>query len=51
MGGGHFHRGHLLEHVSNYKFKIRDDSAKREFLETDTDEGLCAIFEDCEGHS
>ena len=49
--GGHFHCGHLLGHVSDYKYKIWDDSVNREFLGTDTDEGLCAIFEDRESHS
>ena len=47
-----YHRGHKAEDVAEYIYKIRDDSVyPREFLGTDTEDGIEAILSDRGGHS
>ena len=48
---GFYHRGHNAESVAEYIYKIRDDSVRlRQFLGTDTSDGIEAILADHQGH-
>src|SRR6185369_16628205 len=47
-----YHRGHNAESVAEYNYKIRDDSVHpREFLDTDSGDGIETILTDRIGHS
>lgn len=49
---GFYHRGHNAESVAEYIYKIRDDTVRpREFLGTDSSDGIEAILTDRHGHS
>ncbi|CAJ0625360.1 11623_t:CDS:1 [Entrophospora sp. SA101] len=49
--GAFYHRGFKAESVAEYMYKIRDDSVKpRQFLGTDTEDGIEAIFNEQQGH-
>ena len=51
--GAFYHRGGgKAESVAEYMYKIRDDSVKpRQFLGTDTEDGIEAILSERQGHS
>ena len=50
--GAFYHRGPKAENVAEYMYKIRDDSVKpRQFLGTDTEDGIEAILSERQGHS
>src|SRR4051794_5454546 len=50
--GAFYHRGFKAESVAEYKYKIRDDSVKpRQFLGTDSEDGIEAILSERQGHS
>src|SRR5437899_1376397 len=47
-----YHRGHNAESVAEYRYKICDDSVKpRQFLGTDSENGIDSIFTERQGHS
>src|SRR5690349_9223564 len=47
-----YHRGHKAENVAEYLYKIRDDSVRpKEFIGTDTEDGIEAILAARNGHS
>ena len=47
-----YHRGHNAESVAEYNYKLRDDSVHpREFLGTDSEDGIESILRDRQGHS
>ncbi|RHZ84965.1 hypothetical protein Glove_74g167 [Diversispora epigaea] len=50
--GAFYHQGANAESVAEYMYKIRDDSVKpRQFLGTDSEDGIENIFTDRQGHS
>src|SRR4051812_39416495 len=50
--GAFYHRGPKAESVAEYMYKIRDDSVKpRQFLGTDTEDGIETILSERQGHS
>ncbi|RIB08844.1 hypothetical protein C2G38_2210559 [Gigaspora rosea] len=50
--GAFYHRGAKAVSIAKYKYKIRDDSVKpRQFLGTDTEDGIEAILSERQGHS
>ncbi|CAJ0645597.1 11494_t:CDS:1 [Entrophospora sp. SA101] len=50
--GTFYHRGHNAESVSEYSYKIHDDTVNpREFLGTDNEDGIESILTDRKGHS
>ncbi|RHZ76066.1 hypothetical protein Glove_207g25 [Diversispora epigaea] len=50
--GGTYHQGANAESVAEYMYKIRDDSVKpRQFLGTDSEDGIENIFTDRQEHS
>jgi hypothetical protein len=50
--GTFYHRGFKAESVAEYMYKIRDDSVKpKQFLGTDTEDGIEAILSERQGHS
>ena len=50
--GAFYHRGAKAEGVAEYMYKIRDDSVRpRQFLGTDTEDGIEAILSERQGHS
>ena len=50
--GAFYHRGSKAESVAEYMYKIRDDSVRpRQFLGTDTEDGIEAILSERQGHS
>src|SRR5215208_357367 len=50
--GAFYHRGAKAESVAEYRYKIRDDSVKpRQFLGTDSENGIEARLSEQQGHS
>ncbi|RHZ85262.1 hypothetical protein Glove_68g30 [Diversispora epigaea] len=50
--GGTYHQGANADSVAEYLYKIWDDSVRpREFLGTDSEDGIEAILTDLQGHS
>ena len=49
--GAFYCRGLKAESVAEYMYKIRDDSVRpRQFLSTDTEDGIEAILSEWQGH-
>ncbi|RIB21522.1 hypothetical protein C2G38_2034315 [Gigaspora rosea] len=50
--GAFYHQGAKAESIAEYRYKIRDNSIKpRQFLDTDTEDGIENILTKCNGHS